>query len=104
MIENNYSLIGYPKENMLYGNYNNKYPYQAANKVFNFLSKKIGLNNSHKKFLIFQIINNKTKKIYTYQGTRVKLNKPIIYYRNNKEYKTYYKSIVTKYDPNMNFN
>lgn len=101
-MENSYSLLGYPDENSKYGNYKNKYPYQAAHKIFNFLSKKVGLKNSDKKFLIFQIMNNKTGKIYSYQGSRIELKKPIIYNRAGKQFKVYYKSIVTKYDPIMN--
>jgi hypothetical protein len=101
-MENSYSLLGYPDENSKYGIYKNKYPYQAARKIFNFLSKKIGLKNSYKKFLVFQIINNKTGKIYNYQGSRIELKEPIVFNRAGKNFKVYYKSIVTKYDPNMN--
>ena len=101
-MENSYSLLGYPDGNSKHGIYKNRYPYQAAHKAFNFLSKNIGLNNSHHKFLVFQIMNNKTGKVYTYQGTRVKLHKPIIYNRAGKEFKVYYKPIVTRYDHHMN--
>ena len=101
-MKNSYSLLGYPDEYSKHGNYQNKYPYQAARKAFNFLSKKIGLNNGHKKFLVFEIINNKTKKVYKYQGTRIRLHEPIVYTRAGKEYKVEYKVIVTRYDHHMN--
>ena len=101
-MENHYTLLGYPDEYSTHGHYKNRYPYQAAHKAFNFLSKKIGLNNSHKKFLVFQIMNIKTKKIYTYQGSRIRLQNPIVFNRGGKEFKIHYKAIVTKYDHHMN--
>ena len=101
-MENIYTLLGYPSPNSTHGIYKNRYPYQAAHKAFNFLSKKIGLNHSNKKFLVFQIMNTKTKKIYTYQGSRIKLQNPIVFNRGGKEFKIYYKAIVTKYDHHMN--
>ena len=47
-------------------------------------------------------MNTKTKKIYTYQGSRIKLQNPIVFNRGGKEFKIYYKAIVTKYDHHMN--
>jgi len=101
-MKKDYSLLGYPHENSKYGHYKNKHPYLAARKFFTKLSKEINMNSVDKNFLVFSIIDNASNKIYTYQGTRVKLFEPIKYTRGEKEYIQHYKNIVTRYDPNLN--
>ena len=97
-----YSLVDFPEEGNNYGHYTGNYPYQAAKKVFGKLSKKIGMNNSNKKFLVFSIINNQTGKIYTYQGYRIKLHTPrTVTLKNGSSFQKHYKVIVTKHDKNF---
>lgn len=101
MTKKDYSLVDYPNVGENYGHYSGNYPAQAAKKIFNKLSKKIGLNNSSKKFIVFTIVDNSSKKLYKYHGTRVKLHEPIEFTRGGKNFKLEYRVIVTKYDDTM---
>ena len=71
---------------------------KADNKAFNKLSNIINLSNKDKnKFLVFSIIDLDSKKIYTYKGTKIKLNRPLSFKtKDNNIIKINYKSIVSK--------
>jgi|TARA_B110000858_G_scaffold139347_1_gene158206 hypothetical protein len=100
-----YQIVDYPSQGENYGSYKGKSPGQVAKKVTTFLGRKAGLynkNNNSKKFIVFTIVNNRTKKEYKYTGTRVKLDKPIKIYIKDTEIEYNYKTIVTKYDKNHN--
>jgi len=101
-----YQIVDYPNKGEKYGSYKGRSPGQVAKKITGFLGKKEGLynkNNGSKKFIVFTIINNRTKKEYKYTGTRIKLNKPIIITRKDGSIGEYnYKTIVAKYDKNHN--
>lgn len=100
-----FTVLNYPKEGENYGWYAAKSPKRAASKAFSQISRKIGLNNnSEKNFMVFSIqerTRNTKNKTYTYMGTRVKLNKPLIIKRGNKEIKYYYKNVISKYQPDL---
>ena len=100
-----YKIVDYPNKGEYYGSYKGKSPGQVAKKVTTFLGKKAGLynkNNKSKKFVVFTIVNNRTKKEYKYTGTRVKLDKPKIIYIKDRKIEYHYKTIVTRYDKNHN--
>ena len=100
-----FSIIDYPEEGKLYGSYKGKFPGQAAKKVLSFLANKANINNNankKKRFVVFTIINNRTKKEYKFIGTRIRMNKPKIVNIGSKEIKYYYKNIVTRYEKYYN--
>ena len=100
-----YKIVDFPKEGELHGNYKGRSPGQAAKKVVTFLSNKANINNnvnSKTRFIVFTILNSRTKKQYKFIGTRIKMNKPKIININGKEIKYYYKNIVTRYEKYYN--
>lgn len=94
---NHYTLIDYPIKGNQHGLYSAKSPKRAASKAFTRLIKQSNnsitntITNNHKRFIVFTIKNLHTNKNYTYAGTRVKLNNPIVRTLPNN------KSIVYKY-------
>ena len=75
----------------------------AALKAFTKLSKEYNLQNTNKKnHLVFNIKNKQNGKIYKFIGTRIKLMEPLIVERNGKKISYNYRSIVAKYDQNLN--
>ena len=56
------------KKGNIYGNFDGKYPSDAAKKVYSMLCKKYNFydNENGKIYLGFNIINKETKKIYEY--------------------------------------
>ena len=94
-----FSIMDFPRENETYGKYKGTYPCQAAYKAFNKLSKLVNLQNTNKhSFIVFSIIDNDSNKVYTYHGTRIKLDRPNVYRKAGKKITSYYKSIVQRYD------
>ena len=93
-----FSVLDFPEKSKKYGKYYGHYPGQAAYKAFNKISTLIKMSNKDKnKFLVFSLIERNTNKIYTYQGTKIKLYKPIVFKtKDNKVIKIKYKSIVTR--------
>jgi hypothetical protein len=101
-----FSIIDYPNEGEKHGKYIASYPYQAANKVFTFLCEKYKFydNLDGQKYLKFSIINNENEKLYTFIGTIIKLEKPIVYKtKSGKTIQNNYRYIISKYDKNMDF-
>lgn len=98
-----FGILDYPKKGNIYGNFNAKYPSDAAKKVYSMLCKKYNFydNENGKIYLGFHIINKDTKKIYEYVGTSIKLKEPIQIKKGNKQFFIHYRPIVTKFDPNI---
>ena len=98
MQKRKFSIVNFPDQGEFYGKYIGIYPNQAARKAFNKLSNIINLSNKDKnKFLVFSIIDLDSKKIYTYKGTKIKLNRPLSFKtKDNNIIKINYKSIVSK--------
>lgn len=97
-----FKILDYPVKNKRYGNYKGNYPYQAAHKALNFLSKKMNVQNSNvenqiKFYLIETTNNSKNKnKITCYVGSKVKLKKPNIVNIGGKMINYHFKTIVSK--------
>jgi hypothetical protein len=96
---NTYSIVDFPDENKLYGNYQSKSSKSAAHDAFNDIINISNLKNINFKgrFIIFVLRNKENKKEYKYTGTRIELKNPIKI--NGVEYK--YKNIISKYTPDF---
>ena len=92
-----FKIIGYPHEGKNYGNFVGRYPAQAAHKALNILAKKINMTNSNiHNQMKFWLKDTSTNKEYCYVGSRIKLNKPTVIYRNNKKIEYWYKTILRR--------
>jgi hypothetical protein len=95
--ENSYSIVDFPKDKNLFGNYIASTPKKAAEKAFSDLviltKKQLDFENDKEdntgKFIVFVIVNNKTSVETKYLGTRIKLD--------NKTTKFKYKNIIGLY-------
>ena len=96
-----FGIINFPYEGDIYGHYKGVYPYQAATKAFTKLSKLVGIGDSNE-FLVFVIIDRGNKKTYKYQGTRVKLDRPINLLIDGKNIEIQYRSIISRFNPMLN--
>ena len=98
-----FTVIDFPAPGQKYGRYKGKYPSNAASKAFSQLAKIINLKNSNKKnhmvFTIREITQGSDNKNWTYVGTRVELNQPIVKKIGNKTVKFNYKNIISQYEP-----
>jgi hypothetical protein len=97
-----YSIVDFPEDNKLYGNFIASSPKSAASKAFPQLLKFIDLDENNEdsflgKFLVFTIININNKKKYKYIGNRVKLKNPISVSKNNGTVTYKYKDVIGKY-------
>jgi len=97
-----FTIIDFPKLGNTYGRYKGKYPSNAASKSFSQLAKIINLKNSNQKnhmvFTIQEITQGSNHKKWTYVGTRVELNQPIVKKIGNKTVKFNYKNIISQYE------
>ena len=90
-----FQLVDYPKEGQLYGHYTGTHPKQAANKVLTFLAKKINLKNTnHNNQIVFWIVDKDSGKKKCYTGTRIKLMRPNIVKRGNRNIKYWHKNTL----------
>ena len=105
-IEHRYELVSFPENNKNFGDFRGKYPKQAAEKAFTFLS-----NLSHDEiikdgtFIVFNIQkktkntnNTNNNKLYKFIGTIIELENEVI---NNKGKVLKYKNIISKYNPDL---
>jgi hypothetical protein len=93
-----FTIVDFPKKGSTFGHYISNSPSRAASKAFTKLARIINLKNTDKKnHVVFTIQDSSNKKNYSYIGTRVKLEQPIIKNIAGKEIKYYYKNIITKY-------
>ena len=101
-----YTIIDFPSDNKTFGTYKSNIPKKAANKAFIDLLKYINFNKNNEddffgKFIVFVIKEKNTNKMYKYIGTIVKLNKPITQKINNRTVTYNYKSVVGKYNAEL---
>jgi hypothetical protein len=101
-----FTIIDFPNDNETFGKYKSSIPKKAANKAFIDLLKYIDLKKNNEddffgKFIVFVIKDIETNKMYKYIGTLVKLNKPITKNTNNKRTVYYYKSVIGKYNKEL---
>ena len=98
-----YSLVDFPALGKLYGKYKGSTPSQAAHKIFQKLSKKIGFNDNDdgKYYVTFNIKNLENGKMYKYIGTMVKLDKEVKVKIKNKSFLVTHRPIIAQYDKNM---
>lgn len=69
-----YFLVDYPKIGDIYGKYKGTHPKQAASKVLTFLCDKYDVDSNHEyNHILFTITDEHKTKLYSYVGTRVKL-------------------------------
>ena len=92
-----FTIIDFPKKGSTFGHYISNSPSRAASKAFSKLARIIKLENTDEKNHVVFTIQDSNKKTYSYIGTRVKLENPIIKNISGKEIKYYYKNIITKY-------
>lgn len=100
-IKNNniYEIVDYPNKGNKHGEYKGITPKSAAYKAFTYLAKQFDIKNTNiNNHLIFSLRNKTNNKIYTYIGTRIELNKPIIVNKNGKKITYKHKNIITKYN------
>jgi hypothetical protein len=98
----NYTVIDFPKNGMNYGNFISSKPIEAANKAFRELIQSIPINEDE--FIVFTLLNNDTKKLYKYIGTRIRLIKPIhVNYNNNTKKDYRYRYLISPYTGDMEF-
>ena len=99
-----YSIVDFPKDGQKYGKFEGKYPKIAATKAFSFLMNFMNRQNNDDltgKFIVFVIKENNTNKYHKYIGTRVKLHKPIIVKKNNKDVTYKFKDVVGRYNDEL---
>ncbi len=103
MIEKKYTLVDFPEEGKLYGDFKGKTPLQAAKKAFTQLARLSKLNNSNGKFIVFVIREKKNMKKngsyrdFKYIGQRIKLPNPIVIKMGNKNITYHYQNVVNRY-------
>ena len=99
---NIYSIVDFPNDKELYGNFEGNNPKSAANKAFSYLIKFIDKNYDNQgKFLVFVIRNMSTNKEYKYIGNRIKLENPVVVSKNGKEIIYNYKNVIGIYNPDL---
>ena len=100
-MKRSFTIIDFPKKGQEYGRYLSKSPSNAASKAFSQLSRIINLKNSNKKnhmvFTIRETTQGSPEKSYTYIGTRVELNQPVVQNIAGKTITYRFKNIISKY-------
>lgn len=103
MDKKEFTIIDYPKKGMNTGKYFGSSATIVANKVFSKLTKDLNFYNNMDgtKYLVFNIQDVNSKKIFPFIGTIVILNKPIdVNYKNN-QMKITHRNIVAKFTSDM---
>jgi hypothetical protein len=101
---NIYTIVDFPELYKTFGNYSAIKPKKAAEEVFIFLTNQVGdnfKNDSEGKFIVFVIRDIKNNKEYKYIGNKIKLENPIVVYKDGKEIKYNYKNIIGKYSEEL---
>ena len=101
-----FTIVDFPEDNKTFGSFKYRIPKKAANEAFNHLLKYTDLKKNSDddffgKFIVFVIKDIETNKMYKYIGTLIKLKKPITKKINNIEVKYYYKSVIGKYNKEL---
>jgi hypothetical protein len=97
-----YSIVDFPEDSNLYGNFRASSSKKAANEAFSDLLKFLDYDENNEdsflgKFLVFTLINKSTNKKYKYMGTRIKLKNPVSITKNNHNVTYKYKNVIGKY-------
>ena len=96
---NEYEIIDFPKYTKTHGNYKGRYPKEAAEKAFTFLSNLVGDDiDNEGTFLVFALNNKKTNKTYKFIGTRIELENPVVNNQNMTK-RVKYKNVISNYNP-----
>src|SRR3990172_8800851 len=89
-------IMNLPKRRIYYG----RYPIQAANKAFTYLSRQVDLKNSDENnFMVFTMMEEGSNEKFTFVGTRVQLASPEIRNINGKTISFKYKNVISRYSP-----
>ena len=102
-IYNKYSIVDFPSDGQLYGNFISTNPKKAANKAFSSLMQFMNIDENQNddffmgKFIVFVIKNRLSGKTYKYIGNRIKLKNSVKVIKNGKEIEYKYKNIIGKY-------
>ena len=100
-MKRSFTILDFPKKGQEYGRYLSTSPSNAASKAFTQLSRIINLKNSNVKnhviFTIRETTQGSPEKTYTYIGTRVELEQPIIQNISGKQITYRFKNIISKY-------
>ena len=97
-----YSIVDFPEDSKLYGNFIANSPKSAASQAFSHLLKFLDIDQNNEdsflgKFLVFTIVDKNNNKRYKYIGNRIKLKNPISVSKNNGTVTYKYKDIIGKY-------
>jgi hypothetical protein len=101
-----FTIVDFPEDNQTYGRFSSVVPKKAANKAFSAITKVI-MNNENNddyfigKFIVFVIRDIKNNKEYKYIGNKIKLENPIVVYKDGKEVKYNYKNVIGKYSEEL---
>jgi len=102
MTKRYFTVVDFPKKDNTFGRYKGVRPCDAASKAFSQLARIVNLKNSNKKnhmvFTIKEISQGGSGKCYTYIGTRVELDQPIMKNIGGKNVYFKHKNIISKYD------
>ena len=90
-----YSIVDFPEDSKLYGNFIANSPKSAASQAFSHLLKFLDIDQNNEdsflgKFLVFTIVDKNNNK-------RIKLKNPISVSKNNGTVTYKYKDIIGKY-------
>jgi len=98
-----FTICDFPEKGKNTGKYSGENPAQVATKVFNKLAKHYNFYNNYggTKYLVFNILDLGSRKVYSFIGTPVVLHEPIEVNLRNKTLKITHRNIVAKYDKDM---
>lgn len=102
MKNKSYSIVDFPEDNKLYGDFIATSAKSAAGEAFSHLLKFLDLDENNEdsflgKFLVFTLIDKNSHKKYKYMGTRIELKNPVSITKNNHNLTYKYKDVIGKY-------
>ena len=97
-----YSIVDFPEDNKLYGDFTATSSKSAAGEAFSHLLKFLDLDENNDdsflgKFLVFTLIDKNSHKKYKYMGTRIELKNPVSITKNNRNVTYRYKDVIGRY-------
>lgn len=97
-----YSIVDFPEDNQNFGDFKAKTPKKAAHYAFDYLSNISNLKSQFGVYIVFTIVDNDTQKEYSYIGSRIKLENPVVKIENGEKKMYYYKNVIGKYSDELN--
>lgn len=97
-----YTIVDFPQKNQTYGKFSGKNHKTAANKAYSVLFKF--MNNQQDlsgKFIVYVIKDIETNKEYKYIGNRIKLENPVVVYKDGKKITYNYKNVIGIYNSDL---